>query len=207
MKNRSNDDPHQERSRQLIREVATGNARALAELYDLYGMDVQELALWVVGPSEAEDVLHDAFLAAWEHAGSYDERRGSVVAWLLRIVRNGALDRLRRLASRRRVHESSAMAAPRRDSCPEHESEVRRLYVMLEQLPDEQRVVLELAFFAGLSYPEIGALEGVPVGTVKSRAARAMGALRAKTMEDSGERRSPFRADAPDAGRKRCIPA
>jgi RNA polymerase sigma-70 factor, ECF subfamily len=162
-----------------------GDEAALAELYDRYAPVALGMALKIVRDQvEAEDVVHDAFIAIVERADQYREDRGSVVAWLVTTVRNLALDRTRRRIRRAQItddelrHEPvEPIPSPEVLSWLSREREAVR--AALDRLSPSQRTTLEIAFFEGLSYPEIAEREGVPLGTVKSRAARALAALRA----------------------------
>jgi len=165
--------------------IRAGDDAALAELYDRYASIALGMALKIVrDPSEAEDVVHDAFIAVVERADQFRPDRGSLVAWLITMVRNLALDRSRRRVRRAQItddelrHEPSPRVLnPEQISWAEREREAVR--AALTKLSASQRETLEIAFFEGLSYPEIAARENVALGTVKSRAARALGALRA----------------------------
>lgn len=168
----------------LLRRIADGDVRAMGELYDRYGSTLFPIALRILRErSEAEDILHDAFVAVSERAHQYAPERGSVIAWLVTLVRNLSIDRARRrerrgaLAREVLPHEPPASVRdPERLASEAGEREkIRRA---LAELPDAQRQTLEVAFFEGLSYPEIAARENVPLGTIKSRAARALAALR-----------------------------
>jgi len=160
---------------------------AVAALYDRYAPSMLAIAIRIVRDrTEAEDVVHDSFVLVGERAGQYVADRGTVAAWLITLVRNLSIDRKRRNDRRGAIArdvfaheptvespsdadpETSALGADRRE----------RIRRALATLPDVQRTTLEVAFFEGLSYPEIAEREGVPLGTVKSRAARALAALR-----------------------------
>jgi len=169
---------------ELLKRIAGGDVRAVGELYDRYSPTLFPIALRIVRDrSEAEDVLHDAFVAVNERAGQYTPERGTVIAWLVTLVRNLSIDRTRRrerrgaLAREVLPHEPPASVRdPERLTSDASEREkIRRA---LAVLPEAQRQTLEVAFFEGLSYPEIAARENVPLGTIKSRAARALAALR-----------------------------
>jgi RNA polymerase sigma-70 factor (ECF subfamily) len=167
-----------------IQRICGGDDAALAEIYDRYAPVALGLALKIVrDQSEAEDVVHDAFVAIVERAGQYRPERGSVAAWLITTVRNLALDRTRRRTRRAQITEEELRHEPAEEALdPEtiawaaREREAVR--AALDRLAPAQRATLEIAFFEGLSYPEIAEREGVPLGTVKSRAARALAALR-----------------------------
>lgn len=177
--------------------IVAGDEAALAELYDRHAPFVFGVALKIVkNEVEAEDVVHDAFVAIATRADQFRPERGSVAAWLVTAVRNLALDRSRRRARRAQITDDELSHEPV-DPVPDPESiawiERRRAAVLaaLALVSEAQRRTLETAFFEGLSYPEIAEREGVPLGTVKSRAARALAALRAAlegelTPEDAG---------------------
>lgn len=169
---------------ELLRLIAGGDVRAVGELYDRYAPTLFPIALRIVRDrSEAEDVLHDAFVAVNERAGQYTVDRGSVVAWLVTLVRNLSIDRTRRRDRRGALtREVLPYEPPASVRDPERltseASEREKIRRALASLPEAQRQTLEVAFFEGLSYPEIAARENVPLGTIKSRAARALAALR-----------------------------
>jgi RNA polymerase sigma-70 factor (ECF subfamily) len=175
---------------ELLRLIAEGDVRAVGELYDRYSPTLFPIALRILRErSEAEDVLHDAFVAVSERASQYTAERGSVIAWLVTLVRNLSIDRTRRrerrgtLAREVLPHEPPASVRdPER--LTSEASERERMRRALAKLPEAQRATLEVAFFEGLSYPEIAAREGVPLGTIKSRAARALAALREALVEE-----------------------
>ncbi|HEY4118819.1 MAG TPA: sigma-70 family RNA polymerase sigma factor [Byssovorax sp.] len=168
-----------------MRRIREGDERAVAELYDRYSPIGFGVAIKILrDDEEAEDVLHDAFVAVVERADQYREERGSVVAWLVTTVRNLSLDRARRRVRRTQITTEELRHEPHEPIAdPEAltwaATERRAVRAALERLSPAQRATLEIAFFEGLSYPEIAERENVPLGTVKSRAARALAALRA----------------------------
>lgn len=175
---------------ELLRLISEGDVRAMGDLYDRYSSALFSIALRIVRErSEAEDVLHDAFVAVSERAGQYVKERGSVGAWLVALVRNLSIDRARRRERRGAlVREVLPHEPPPSVRDPERlasEADERaKIRAALERLPAPQRQTLEVAFFEGLSYPEIAARENVPLGTIKSRAARALAALREALVEE-----------------------
>ena len=180
----------------VMARIRAGDDSAIALLYDRYAPLALGLATKIVRDAlEAEDIVHDGFVAIVERADQFDENRGSVVAWLVTTVRNLAVDRARRRTRRAQIVDEGLRHEPQEPSAtPEMlsgaEAERARVRRALTTLSPSQRVTLEVAFFEGLSYPEIAAREGVPLGTVKSRAARALSALRAAlegTSEGSSE--------------------
>ncbi len=132
----------------------------------------------------AEDAVQEAFLSLWRSGARYDPRRGSVRTWALGIVHNRAVDTLRRsgVHERRRAHEEGAaetVEAPDRTELQAIDnaasSEIRGA---LERLPDEQRRVIELAYFGGFTHIEIASMLDTPVGTVKGRMRLGLNKLR-----------------------------
>jgi RNA polymerase sigma-70 factor (ECF subfamily) len=168
----------------LIRSAAAGDQSALAGLYDATSRLVFGLVLRIVGDRPtAEEVLLDVYTQAWRQAANYDEGRGAPLAWLMTIARSRAIDRLR---SGKHEQHKEPLDAVREisDTDPNPEqatvnSERRRLVCSaLEALPAEQREVVELAYYSGLSHSEIALRLGQPLGTVKTRTRLAMIKLR-----------------------------
>lgn len=170
---------------QLVRAVADGDADALARLYDRYSGMLLGLAHRVLGDaSDAEEILQEAFFQAWNQAARYDPGRSSVSTWLVLITRSRAIDRLRS----RKVAERTATAAQKEKrelhTSPEGVRDVlmlerrQRLRTELDRLPAEQREVLELAFYRGMTQSEIAETSGIPLGTVKTRTLLAVKKLR-----------------------------
>ena len=153
--------------------VRSGDARALRELYDRYSPLVYPVALRILGnPTDAEDAVQRCWVQVWETAASYDPRRGPVAAWLVTLVRSRALDLVRSRASRRRA-EDTVEGEPQDSPLDPSETAERRnlrerIGQALETLSAEQRQVLEIAYFEGLSQSEIATRLGAPLGTVKS---------------------------------------
>jgi RNA polymerase sigma-70 factor (ECF subfamily) len=190
-----------ESSEQLLARVATGDKDALAALYDAHASVLSAVARRIAGDAEAEDVLHDALVAVWERAGSYNASRGSPVAWLVCIVRNFALDRVRRRGRRTAALRKTSSGDAHLPPNSETDLDARRARRLVANLPEEQRTTLERAFFDGLSYAEIALEMRVPIGTVKSRAARGLRALRGE-LESRSRRVSRVSSMAPRSTRK-----
>jgi RNA polymerase sigma-70 factor (ECF subfamily) len=177
-------DPASPSDAELLPRIARGELDALGVLYDRYANLLFPLTLRILRDrAEAEDILHDAFVLVSERAAQFTPERGTVASWLITLVRNLAIDRARRRERRGMLaQQDAATQRDADDQTPEaiagdarERDHVRRA---LATLPEAQRETLVVAFFEGLSYPEIAEREGVPLGTVKSRAARAMTALR-----------------------------
>lgn len=169
---------------ELLAKIAAGDAQAIGALYDRYASVAFGVARRILPEaSDAEDAVHDAFVAMIKRASQYSRDRGTVVAWLITSVRNTALDRHRRRTRRQQIlSEEAARDDAPPPSDPERKvalaQDGQRLTAALATLSEAHRETLQIAFFEGLSYPEIAERQGVPLGTVKSRAARALAALR-----------------------------
>lgn len=173
---------------QLVGWLAEGRRDALSALYDRYAPMLLAIGLrFLADREEAEDVVHDVFVEAWRAAGQYDAGRGSVRAWLVTRMRSRAMDRRKSPGRSRAVSLEAAgfewLAAPPDSLDPDG----ARVRAALDSLPPEQRQVLSLAYFEGLSCAEIGARTGTPVGTVKSRSAAALTRLRGILGAPRGE--------------------
>src|SRR5688572_17952154 len=159
----------------LLRRIVDGDPRALGELYDVLAPLVHGLALRILRDRrDAEDVVQEAFVQAWQQAARYDPARGNVAAWLCTIARTRALDRLRRRTARREDPGDSfehGADAPRAE-------ETLAVRKALESLPPDQRRALELAYYEGLTHTEIAARLDEPLGTIKTRIRTAMIRLR-----------------------------
>ncbi len=170
----------------LIRRMCDLDETALGGLYDRWSRSLYSLVVHLLNdPDEAEDVVEETFWQAWRKASSYEPSRGAVSTWLLTIGRRKALDRIR---AKRRHREDpigrdrilADMASPEQDPSQDAEGSELRVHVAsaLRELPVEQREVLELGYFNGLSQTEIAEVTGQPLGTVKTRMRLGMQKLR-----------------------------
>lgn len=169
----------------LIARCAAGDQSALASLYDTTAGHVHGLALRILADRElAEEITGDVYLQVWRSAASYDARRGNPLAWLLTITRSRAIDRLRAIAGDRRqtapfdLGLKTASPEPNPEETSNLAQRGRFVRAALDRLSHEQREVIELAFFGGLSHLEIASTLGAPLGTVKTRIRLGMGRLR-----------------------------
>jgi RNA polymerase sigma-70 factor, ECF subfamily len=160
----------------LVTRAAQGDQTALAALYDETSAHVYGLALRILRDQyAAEDVTIDVYAQVCRQGSSYDANRGTPSAWLHALTRSRAIDRLRQEAQRREREESleATTRMPSLTAGPEECSattELRRLVQRaLALLTPEQRQVIELAYYSGLSHNEIAAKLGQPLGTVKTR--------------------------------------
>jgi len=160
----------------LMALVPEGHARAFEVVFDRHAGPAFSLAYRICGRrAMAEEVVQEAFLSLWRSGARYDRTRGSVRSWVLGVVRNRAIDALRRhvardardvadeaFAARLPAPELTEVQAARRE-------ESRAVRAALGRLPPEQRQVIELAYFGGFTHSEIADMLGAPVGTVKGR--------------------------------------
>jgi RNA polymerase sigma-70 factor (ECF subfamily) len=160
----------------LVRQMAAGDREAFAVFYDRYAPVVFPLILRIVRErADASDVLQEVFWEAWRDAPAYDAARGSAEAWMVTRARTRAIDRIR--ATRRRSEtfvapfDDGVAAAPSESAPDAAERAAARGTVMtaLDRLPDAQREVIELAYYAGLTQTEIAERLKQPLGTVKTR--------------------------------------
>lgn len=169
----------------LIAAMAKGDESSLGVLYDRWVGSVHTLVVRIVrDEAEAEEVVEAVFWQAWQQAGRYVAERGAPGAWLLSMARSRSLDRLRSLRRRRDDQPADesifdAQPAPGDPFSDLHASErAHRVNTAMQSLPAEQREVLELAYFEGLSQTEIADRLSQPLGTVKTRARLALRKLR-----------------------------
>lgn len=176
----------------LMQTAARGDATALSALYDRHAPVLLAVAQRIVGRGrEAEDLLHDVFVEAWRHAADYDRARGTVKAWLLLRMRSRALDRKRAEGRSKVVLAPDGQAPEVADAGQDPSLAPDRAVVRraLAALAGDQREVLTLAYFDGLTSSEIATHLGIPIGTVKSRVARALAQLRLLLGEEGGRDR------------------
>jgi RNA polymerase sigma factor (sigma-70 family) len=174
----------------LLAAMAIGEPDAAAVFVRRFQRKVYGVAVLITGDSGlAEDVAQQAFEKAWRHAGSYDPRRGSPTTWLLAITRNHAIDvmRVRRPAPLDPTTLADLLPAAS-GTDPHASSEIRdqmdRLRVELDALPVEQRRAVLLATMGGRTTTEIGAIEGIPVPTAKTRLRIGLRKLRAAVASE-----------------------
>jgi RNA polymerase sigma-70 factor (ECF subfamily) len=169
----------------LLSQIARNNEGAMAELYDHTRHIVYGLVLRIVREqSAAEDTTQEVYMQIWRKAVAFDPERGSALSWIVTISRSRALDKLRSSRALLRHDNSSDeldfLHSP--DPDPEHGSWVseraRLVRRSLSQLPPDQRRVIEMAFFDGLTQSEIASQTDLPLGTIKTRIRSGMRRLR-----------------------------
>jgi len=163
----------------LYRELQQGDTRALGVIYDRYGTLVYRLALKLLASNqEAEDLTQEIFLAIWQKR-AYDPKRGSLSSFLMTMTRSRAIDRLRSRGSNLRFLQRIGLAE-RDNSFPNPLEQVslqersEQVKAALEALPENQRQVLEMAYYEGLSQSEIASRLQTPLGTIKTRGRQAL---------------------------------
>jgi RNA polymerase sigma-70 factor (ECF subfamily) len=169
----------------LLAHVAERDVEALGELYRVCAPRLFRVALRVARKREwAEDVLQDSFIKIWRFAHCYDPDRSSAMTWMATIVRNQALDHLRRLPPTDELPDDLEADNELEDAGPDaalqRATDVAYLTASLQQLKPMQRQAIALAYFRGQSHAEIADTLAVPVGTVKSWIRRALSFLKAQ---------------------------
>ena len=176
---------------ELLAAVRRRDEAALSKLYDATAAKVYGLARTILNnAADADEVLGDTYLQAWQSAARFDPARGSVLAWLMMICRSRALDLLRQRRSRAQA-ESTITCLALEDAQPAPEELLRQvqagtlIHRALGALTPLRRQLLTLAFFRGLSHQEIAVAARLPVGTVKSHLRRSLQNLRGALDEES----------------------
>ena len=176
---------------ELMPLIADRDPEAFGVYYDRHGGAAYSLAYRIVGDrSAAEDVTQEAFISIWRSGARFDRTRGSVRAWTLGIVRNRAIDALRRSAGRAPKLTFDDEAILEQEPAPEstEDEALRRresdeLRGVLRELPDDQSRVIQLAYFGGFTHSEIARMLGMPLGTVKGRMRLGMEKIRTRMAE------------------------
>jgi RNA polymerase sigma factor (sigma-70 family) len=156
----------------LVALVARGEEGALAELYDRLGGIAYSLALRVLRDRAlAEDAVQEAFLAVWRSAGRFVPERARARSWVLTLVHRRAVDLVRREATRRTepLDDTDRPGGEAADQPTWLRYERERVQKALRTLPDQQRELIELAYYGGFTQSQLADRVGVPLGTVKSR--------------------------------------
>lgn len=178
----------------LVERITQQDLKALAALYDRYAQTVYAVAVKVIGPTEAEDVVQDVFLRLWHSADQFDPQRGTFKGWFMRMARNYALDQIRSQVREQRLLVSKRVEAIFRqasyvDPVDEVGKREDRRYLLraLCALPNEQRLAIVLAYFGGFTQSAIATQLDWPLGTVKKRIRLGLQKLRgAFLLQESG---------------------
>jgi len=175
----------------LLQRIAARDDAAVAEFYDRHSRLTFAIIRRILqSPSDAEEVLQETFVRVWSRADTYDPRLGSPAAWVVRIARNRAIDRLRARQARADVNApvpAAAEAAPPEPPTRETpETMLQNAFAAMAvrgavaELPAPQRTLIEAAFFEGYTHQELSARFGVPLGTVKTRIRNGLVSLRVR---------------------------
>ena len=178
---------------ELMGLVYEGQTRAFEVIFDRHAGAAFSLAYRMCGRRPlAEEIVQEAFMSLWRSTARYDPSRGGVRSWVLRAVHNRTIDAFRRelsTAGHDVAEEWISEALPARertDEEVERRSEARLVRSALDELPTDQRQVIELAYFGGFSHTQIAAALGVPAGTVKGRMRLGLSKLRLALGEPAG---------------------
>ena len=159
--------------------MRAGDETAMADLYDRYSGIVYGVALRVLGnTTAAEDVLQEVFLQLWRNPQAFDADRGRLPAWLAVIARNRAIDHLRKRPPEDDIEDLAVSTGVNLENATAQRLAVDKVRRVLAQLPAEQRRLLEMAFFEGMTHSEIAAKTGEALGTIKTRIRTGLLALR-----------------------------
>jgi len=169
----------------LARRLKARDPHAMADLYDRYGRVAYSLAYRVVrNAAVAEDLVQETFLRIWNRVHSFDQNRGSLGPWILTVARNQAIDYLRSVDGRMSTNaleidrlENPVLFSDFKDSALSIDR-ARRLKTAFEKLNPQQRMVIELAYFEGLTQTEMADRMKQPLGTVKTWVRTALKILR-----------------------------
>ena len=162
-----------------MERIAQGDQAALGRLYDRFARPLYSVALKMLSsPIEAEEAVQDVFVSVWKSAPNYQPGRAQIFTWLTVMVRNKSLDRLRAKSRRIPTADATTEAAQEREVEEERRTAADALMDSersgmlrgaINKLPEDQKGVIDLAFFTGLSHSEIAAQLGLSIGTIKSR--------------------------------------
>jgi len=177
----------------LMQSAYGGDTGAFGLIYDRHAAVAFSLAYRIAGRRVlAEEVVQEAFLSLWRSGARYEPSRGSVRSWVLATVHHRAIDVLRResSSSSRDVHDDGLSARlparERTDSEAERRSDAQAIRSALDELPPEQRQVIELAYFGGFTHSELATMLDLPAGTVKGRMRLGLSKLRLALGEQPG---------------------
>ncbi len=182
----------------VVALIARSDDVALAELYDRYGRPAYGLALRVLRDEAlAEDAVQEAFLAIWRGAEKYLPERAKATTWIMTLVHRRAVDLVRR--EERRRAEPLPEVEPDTGGPSAADSawlrlERERVQAALNQLPDQQREAIELAYYGGFTQSELAERLGEPLGTIKSRMFAGLARLRELLAAVDGDTWTPRRS-------------
>ena len=174
----------------LMRSFAARDQRAAEVLYERFSSRIYGLGIVMLGsPAAAQDLVQDTFVKLWRNADRYDVTRGKLETWVLLVARSLAIDSLRRRVLEARSLEATGVPSEADPSAGPEELAgtgdlADRARRAMSRLSGEQRAALELAYFGGKTSAEVAELEGIPVGTAKTRIRSALLRLREAMSEE-----------------------
>ena len=165
---------------ELVTLLKDRENKAFGYLYDNYSSALYGIIYPIVNDVElANDVLQEVFINIWRKIESYDSSKGRLFTWMLNIARNASIDVLRSKSYQNSQKNQSLMDTVNWNSSLQmQQTDTIGLYKLLEKLKEEQRVLVDLAYFKGYTHEEIAEIEGIPLGTVKTRIRNALIQLR-----------------------------
>ena len=179
---------------ELLAQISKQDREALATLYDRYGRRVFALAVRILNdPVGSEEVTQDVFMSVWRRGASYTSKKGKFTTWMFSIAHNRTIDELRkRRRDRSRENDDiedhydlkSSDISPADAAVAQ--SEYAKVKAAMDKLPEEQKSVVELSYFKGLTQTEIATKTGQPLGTVKTRMRLALKKLRVALSAEMG---------------------
>lgn len=176
---------------ELLRLIAKRDQQALRVLYERHGAAAFDLASYILRSRPlAEEVVQDVFVLVWNHPTKWKADRGLFSSWLLAVTRYTAIDRLRRESRHNHTSAVPLDELIERADVVGSETQIDDLHLIrlfLNELPDDQKQVLFLAFFQQLTHEDIARQLKIPHGTVKSRLRLALEKLRARWREEAAE--------------------
>ena len=172
----------------LIKKISEKDTDSLSRFYDLHSKHLFTLICYILkNEAEAEDVLQEVFLQIWDKADSYDESLGSPLSWIVKITRNKAIDRLRSKNFKKKSEETDIdrfynladnSVNPEKDA--DFKIQKKEILEALSELSENQKDLIEFAYFRGYSQTELAEHFKIPLGTIKTRMRSAMMILRNK---------------------------
>ncbi len=172
-------------ARNLMAQVLRNDPKAFAEIYDRFNRLVYSVILNIVrSPAESEEVLQEVFVTLWSKRKEYDFSKSSPVTWMITLARNRAIDKIRSSEYKGTMKSSSIEDAPTFSSAEMDgenplenallEEKQKMIRQALQTLPQDQQIIIRVAYFEGLSQSEIAGRYSIPLGTVKTRMRLAM---------------------------------
>ncbi|MDX1445820.1 sigma-70 family RNA polymerase sigma factor [Lishizhenia sp.] len=163
----------------LVQDLQNGEEQALATIYDMYSDALYGLILKIVKDDGlAQDILQDCFVKIWQKAQTYDASKGSFFTWMLNVCRNKSIDELRKVDRHRKGKDEIGHATDYKKQGIERNIDTIGLKDIVDELPDDQKLIVEYLYFKGYTQQETSDELNIPLGTVKSRSRMAIKALK-----------------------------